>query len=130
MKAEDLLIWDKIELARLLADNYSDSEDLIEAIPSLIIVESFEKSLLKEYVECNWMFILAGLDQDMMINWLEEKIAEEELENWRAECLVEEAEYYDELEIQHIKEYLEYMESFRNPDFAELRGYPSKTRRS
>ena len=133
MIAENLLSWDKLELARILADRYADAEDLLEALPEIDKVETFEVHLLKEFVEKNWMLILPCLDSEDLYWWLNEKEEEEryqqyleEYERWKDEQLMEEMEYYEELDNLHYLEFIETMEMFRGTDFAGLWGYPAK----
>ena len=53
MIADELFIWDKLELANILADQYSDAEDLLEAMPDISNFESFGEDLINDYIEQN-----------------------------------------------------------------------------
>jgi len=134
MIADDLFIWDKLELANILADQYSDAEDLLEAMPDISNFESFGECLINDYIEQNWITVLGLFDCDDLLDWLEEKEEEEALENWHEsitnEQIEREIEYNEMLETERYLAYMELLESFRPLDHAGLTGYPPKRKES
>jgi len=134
MIADELFIWDKLELANILADQYSDVEDLLEAMPDISNFESFGEDLINDYIEQNWITILGQFDCDELLDWLEEKDEEEALENWHEsitnERIEREIEYNEMLEAERYLAYMELLETFRPLDFAGLTGSPTKRKES
>ena len=134
MIADELFIWDKLELANILADQYSDVEDLLEAIPDISNFESFGEDLINDFIEQNWITILGQFDIDELLDWLEEKDEEEALENWHEsitnERIEREIEYNEMLEEERYLAYMELLETFRPLDFAGLTGYQTKRKES
>ena len=134
MIADELFIWDKLELANILADQYSDAEDLLEAMPDISYFESFGEDLINDFIEQNWITILGQFDCDELLDWLEEKEDEEALENWHEsitnEQIEREIEYNEMLEAERYLAYMELLESFRPLDFAGLTGYSPKRKES
>lgn len=134
MIADELFIWDKLELANILADQYSDVEDLLEAMPDISNFESFGEDLINDYIEQNWITILGQFDCDELLDWIEEKDEEEALENWHEsitnERIEREIEYNEMLEAERYLAYLELLESFRPLDFAGLTGSLTKRKES
>ena len=51
MKADELLVWEKIDLANMLAERLADAEDLLEAMPELQRVTEFEAGRLDDYID-------------------------------------------------------------------------------
>ena len=134
MIADELFIWDKLELANILADQYSDVEDLLEAMPDISNFKSFGEDLINDFIEQNWITILGQFDCDELLDWLEEKEDEEALENWHEsitnEQIEREIEYNEMLETERYLAYMELLESFRPLDHAGLTGYPPKRKES
>lgn len=134
MIADELFIWDKLELANILADQYSDVEDLLEAMPDISNFESFGAGMINDYIEQNWITILGLFDIDELLDWLEEKDEEEALENWHEsitnERIEREIEYNEMLEAERYLAYMELLESFRPLDYAGLTGYSPKRKES
>lgn len=126
MKADNLFSWDRAELARILADNLCDAEDLVEAIPSAAKVGQFEEDLLPEYIESNWMMILHNFDLYELNEWLQEKDYEKQWENWREEVDMDWAEYHEQLEEDYFRQIIFLADMFRTMDLAGMRGYPPK----
>ena len=126
MKADNLFSWDRAELARILADNLFDAEDLVEAIPSAAKVGQFEEDLLPEYIESNWMMILHNFDLYELNEWLQEKDYEKQWENWREEVDMGWAEYHEQLEEDYFRQIIFLADMFRTMDLAGMRGYPPK----
>lgn len=126
MKADNLFSWDRAELARILADNLCDAEDLVEAIPSAAKVGQFEEDLLPEYIESNWMMILHNFDLFELNEWLQEKDYEKQWENWREEVDMDWAEYHEQLEEDYFRQIIFLADMFRTMDLAGMRGYPPK----
>ena len=54
MTADRLSNWDAVDLARILADRFADSEDLLEAFPAVGEADSFASDALPEFIEKNW----------------------------------------------------------------------------
>lgn len=126
MKADNLFSWDRAELARILADNLCDAEDLVEAIPSAAKVGQFEEDLLPEYIESNWMMILHNFNLYELNEWLQEKDYEKQWENWREEVDMDWAEYHEQLEEDYFRQIIFLADMFRTMDLAGMRGYPPK----
>lgn len=112
MIADELMNWEKAELANTLADKYLDTEDLLEAMPDLVKAESFEASMLEDYIELNWEVILRKFDIDEICCWLEEREDDEALEQWYELIANEEIEadieYQERLEVQRYQSYLDF----------------------
>lgn len=138
MKADTLLNWDKADLARELANRYVDADDLIESFPGIEKISGAEASLLDEYLEQNWRVVLHGFDVEEVRRWMDEKDFwdcynewEEEREKSKAEYMVEEEEMWSQYNEAQIWEYIKLMRELRAcTDYAEIRGYPPKWRRS
>lgn len=130
MKADDLFSWDRAELARILAEEFCDAEDLEEAIPSAARVGQFEEELLPEYIESNWMLILPSFDVEDLNEWLEEKDAEKQWEDWKNEVKMAEEEYNEQLEEDYYWQIVYLAEMFQTTDLAGMRGYPPKPKLS
>lgn len=126
MKADNLFSWDRAELAIILAEKFCDAEDLVEAVPSAAKVGQFEEELLPEYIESNWMLILQCLDADELNEWLHEKDAEKEWENWKDEVEMSLEEYHEQLEEEYYWQIICLSEMFQATDYAGMRGYPPK----
>lgn len=130
MKADDLFSWDRAELARILAEEFCDAEDLVEAIPSAARVGQFEEELLPEYIESNWMLILPSFDVEDLNKWLEEKDAEKQWEDWKNEVKMAEEEYNEQLEEDYYWQIVYLAEMLQTTDLAGMRGYPPKPKLS
>lgn len=130
MIADTLLIWDKTELANILAEKMADAEDLIEALPSIEKIGTLEERVLDDYIESNWQLILSCFDVEELNEWIEEKDYEAEWEQWENECVERDQEYAEVMDDEYFWSLLEFMYSFRNLDLAEQRGYESKFRKS
>ena len=130
MKADDLFSWDRAELARILAEEFCDAEDLVEAIPSAARVGQFEEELLPEYIESNWMLILPSFDVEDLNEWLEEKDAEKQWEDWKNEVKMAEEEYNEQLEEDYYWQIVYLAEMLQTTDLAGMRGYPPKPKLS
>lgn len=117
MIADELMNWEKADLAKLLADKYLDAEDLLEAMPDLADVESFEAGLLDDYIELNWEVILRKFNVDELDCWLEEREDDEALEQWYELIANEEIEadieYQERLEVQRYQGYLDFYAALR-----------------
>ena len=130
MKADNLLNWDKVDLANLLAEKVADAEDLLEAHPDIEKVGAMEEGALDEYIESNWELILSHFDLQDLTEWMEEKDYEQEWEDWKNECVVSDNEYAEYKNDEYYWSLVELMFGFRNLDLAEQRGYFSKFRKS
>lgn len=130
MIADTLLIWDKIELANILAEKMADAEDLIEAIPSIEKIGTLEESVLDDYIESNWKLILSCFDVNELNDWIEEKDYEGEWEQWENECVERDHEYAEYKNDEYYWGIIELMLSFRVMDLAEQWGHPPKWRKS
>ena len=133
MKADALLNWEKAELARILAEEYADADDLLEAIPELARVGGYEVEQLPGYIDKNWMRVLRLFDLPALEEWVEKQEMEafwreldEEWEQWKTEQMMEAAEYNEMLEQESVYEFIEEMASFHSLDFAGLMGYPGQ----
>ncbi|MBR6001762.1 MAG: hypothetical protein IK045_02750 [Bacteroidales bacterium] len=128
MKADNLLNWDKAELAGVLAETLCDADDLLEAIPSLDTLDGRERSRLDDYIDSHWVEILSSYNLRELDWWLENKNEEEEYNRWCAEIDIEELEYYEELDLQEAWKYAALMFSFRTNDFAGIISHPLFTK--
>ena len=72
MKADNLLNWEKRELAELLADKYADESLLIEAFPSIAKASCLENSWIPGYIEKNWQEILYDYDIAELGEWIDD----------------------------------------------------------
>lgn len=130
MKADSLLSWDKTELANILAEKEADEQDLVEALPEISKAGALEESVLDDYIEGNWKFILSCYDVEELTAWIEEKDYEAEWERWKDECAEAEQEYTDYMNDEYYWSIIDFFFSLRDMDLAEQRGYPSKFRKS
>ena len=73
MKADLLLNWDKIDLANILAENEADAEDLVEALPEIRKAGPMEESVLDDYIQANWKFILSCIEIEDLVEWKKTK---------------------------------------------------------
>ncbi len=126
MKADDLMSWDAVELARILATRYVDSSDLAEAFPAVCRVDSFDSSILPDFVEKNWQYLLSFFEIRDLESWLEEKEYEEEWERWREEVAEYEYEYTEWRLEEYCLRVIEIADMFRYEDLAEQYGHPPK----
>ena len=126
MKAEQLIVWDAVELARILARIYCDADDLFEAFPSLERVDSFDCELLPEFIDRNWQYLLRYYDTDMLESWIEEKEYEEEWEKWRNKVAEDEYDYKEWRLEEYCWNVIEVVDWFHYKDLAELWGHPPK----
>ena len=126
MKAEQLTIWDSEDLARILADRFMDTEDLLSAFPSIDRIDSFDNAILPDFIEKNWRFMLGYYEIHELESWLEQNRYEEEWDEWRADM----AEYDHEYTEWKMEEYcwnvIEIADMFRYQDLAEQWGHPPK----
>ncbi len=126
MRADKLMNWDAIDLARMLAIEYLDQEDLIAIFPSIDKVDSFDCDILPDFIEKNWIFLLGYYDVHELESWLERNRYEEEWDEWRADM----AEYDHEFTEWKMEEYclnvIEIADMFRYQDLAEQWGHPPK----
>lgn len=125
-----MLLWDKAELAVILADKMADAEDLVEAFPAIEKAGNIEESILEDFIQINWKHILSSFDEDELDEWIEEKDYEEEWERWKDERIEDEYEYAESRNLEYCRALIEFIFSQRNMDLAEQRGYPSKFRKS
>lgn len=109
--------WDKTDLTTTLAEKYLDAEDLKDVFPAIDQVDLLDVEMYKDYVEQHWEQILAHIDVEDILEWLNEVENVEESE---------ESLCAEEDETDGISEYLELIESFRSQDYAGLKGYPAK----
>ena len=93
MKAETLLNWDKTELAEVLASNYAEPDDLIEAFPTIAKAGSMEEDILEEFIERNWIIILGIFNVDALLKWVEDKELKEKWEQMHSINVEIEHEY-------------------------------------
>ena len=126
MIADNLSNWDALDLARILACKFIDTDDLAEAIPSVEKVDSFDWNMLQEFIENDWCLILAHYDIDDLNDWLEEKEYEEEWERWRDEIAENEYEYIDWRLDEYCWKVIEMADSFHYKDLAEQWGHPNR----
>ena len=126
MIADNLSNWDALDLARIMACKFIDTDDLAEAIPSVDKVDTFDRNLLPDFIENNWCFILAQYDIDYLNAWLEEKECQEEWESWRDEISEEENEYYEFRLDEFCRMVIEMAEHFHHKDLAEQWGPPPR----
>ncbi len=124
MIADDLSNWDALDLARVLACKFIDTDDLAEAFPSVNKVDSYDGKMLQEFIENDWCLILAHYDIDDLNAWLDEKEYEEEWERWRDEIAENEYEYLEWRLDEYCWKVIEMVNSFHYMDLAELWGYP------
>lgn len=126
MKAEQLTIWDAEDLARILADRFMDTDDMLCAFPSIDRIDSFDNAILPDFIEKNWRFLLGYYDVRELESWLERNRYEEEWDEWRADM----AEYDHEFTEWKMEEYclsvIEIADMFRYQDLAEQWGHPPK----
>ena len=126
MIADDLSNWDALDLARVLACKFIDTDDLAEAFPSVNKVDSYDGKMLQEFIENDWCLILAHYDIDDLNAWLDEKEYEEEWERWRDEIAENEYEYLEWRLDEYCWKVIEMADSFRYQDLAEQWGHPPK----
>lgn len=134
MKAEELLVWEKAELAETLAERLADAEDLLESHPELKQITGLEAGELDGYIDHNWQVFLSCFDPEELCQWVEEKELEEECENIWEEYKNDSLEYDHELTEFMNAEYcfsvIDAANSFRSLDLAEQLGYPSRFNKS
>lgn len=130
MKADKLLVWEKVELADFLAERLADAEDLLEALPEIGQVTGLEAGELDGYIDRNWQDFLSGFDPEELCQWVEDKELEEEYENIWEEYRNDSLEYDHELTEFMNAEYcfsvIDAAKVFRSLDLAEQLGYPSR----
>ena len=126
MKADDLMNWDAVDLARILATRYVDTSDLAEAFPAVCSVDSFDSSILPDFIEKNWQYLLSFFEIGDLESWLEEKEYEEEWERWREEVAEYEYEYTEWRREEYCWKVIEIADMFRHEDLAGQYGYPPK----
>jgi len=120
MKTDALLIWDRVELADLLAEKYADEEDLMEAFPCLEKPGVVEEELLSDFIEQNWMSILHDYDILELEWWAEEKECDEDWEKWKDECALEEHEYAEHRKEEFGWSLIEFILKYRDMDKLDL----------
>ena len=130
MKAEQLTIWDAEDLARILADKFMDTEDMLSAFPSIDRIDSFDNAILPDFIEKNWWYLLSLFEIEDIENWLEEKEYEEEWERWREEEAEYEFEYAEWRRQEYCWRIIEIADMFRNEEPAEQFGPPPKKKSS
>lgn len=134
MKAEELLVWEKAELAETLAERLADAEDLLESHPELKQITGLEAGELEGYIDHNWQVFLSCFDPEELCQWVEEKELEEECENIWEEYRNDFLEYDHELTEYMNAEYcfsvIDAAQVFRSLDLAEQLGYPSRFSKS
>ena len=127
MKADKLTSWDSLELARILASEYAEAEDLAEAFPSINKVENFDFNSIPEFVQKHWRFFLASFDFLDLVGWRSEKDQEDK----RDEIAMDEYDdYCDEWLEELCIKILEISSYFRCMDLAERCGFPPKRKSS
>ncbi len=133
MKADNLLNWEKRELAELLADKYADESLLIEAFPSIDKASCLESSWIQDYIEKNWQVILYDYDIAELGEWIDDVELMESIETIEDEIrtynIIEEEEYAQALDEMHWLSVLDAIDQFRNLDTID-RVHPSKYRKS
>ena len=134
MKAEELLVWEKAELAETLAERLADAEDLLESHPELKQITGLEAGELDGYIDHNLQVFLSCFDLEELCQWVEEKELEEECENIWEEYKNDSLEYDHELTEFMNAEYcfsvIDAAKVFRSLDLAEQLGYPSRFSKS
>ena len=130
MKADLLLNWDKIDLANFLAENEADAEDLVEALHEIRKAGPMEESVLDDFIQANWKFILSCIEIEDLVEWVKEKDEEAEWEEWKDECAEQDHDYTEYMNDEYWWSFLELMFSFRVMDLAERWGHPPKWRKS
>lgn len=116
MKAETLMVWDRLELARVLANQLADPEDLLEAFPFIAEAGALEESLLPEFIEQNWRMILHDFDRREVEAWLEEKETDESYEQWENAWLEYNHDYAEYMDEEYCAALLELVNRFKNMD--------------
>jgi hypothetical protein len=116
MKAETLMVWDRLELARVLANQLADPEDLLEAFPVIAEAGALEESLLPEFIEQNWRMILHDFDRREVEAWLEEKETDESYEQWENAWLEYNHDYAEYMDEEYCAALLELVNSFKDTD--------------
>ena len=134
MKADELLVWEKIDLANMLAERLADAEDLLEAMPELQRVTEFEAGRLYDYIDRNLQVFLADFDPEELCQWVEEKELEEEIDNfweeYHNECLEEDYAFTEYMMNEYYLSVIEEAMFFSSPDLAEQRGFTSRLKKS
>lgn len=134
MKAEELFVWEKAELAETLAERLADAEDLLESHPELKQITGLEAGELDGYIDRNWQSFLSGFDPEELCQWVEDKELEEKYENIWEEYKNDSLEYDHELTEFMNAEYcfsvIDAAKVFRSLDLAEQLGYPSRFNKS
>ena len=135
MKADDLTNWDAMDLARILAEKYTDAFEMYTAFPSMARIETFDLVQFPDFVKKNWRFILSSFDLIDLISWRKQKEEEEEIEkldNEQDQLLIEEEEAKKEYEDAVLEEYCirvsEIATLLRRRDLGEVCGFPPKRR--
>ena len=134
MKADILLVWEKVELADILAERLADAEDLLESHPELKQITGLEAGALDDHIDRNWQCFLSAFDPEELCQWVEDKELEEECENIWEEYKNDSLEYDHELTEFMNAEYcfsvIDAAKVFLSPDLAEQLGYPSRFSKS
>lgn len=134
MKADKLLVWEKVELAETLAERLADAEDLLESHPELKQITGLEAGELDGYIDHNWQVFLSCFDPEELCQWVEDKELEEECENIWEEYKNDSLEYDHELtEFMNAEccfSVIDAAKVFLSPDLTEQLGYPSRFSKS
>lgn len=134
MKAEELLVWEKAELAETLAERLADAEDLLESHPELKQITGLEAGELDGYIDHNWQVFLSCFDPEELCQWVEEKELEEECENiwekYKNDSLEYDYELTEFMNAEYCFSVIDAAQVFRSPDLAEQLGYPSRFSKS
>ena len=72
MKAEELLVWEKAELAETLAERLADAEDLLESHPELKQITGLEAGVLDDHIDRTWQYFLSAFDPEELCQWVED----------------------------------------------------------
>jgi len=134
MKADELLNWDKAELAGILAELFADEEDLMEAFPSIENAHSLDLNLLDGFIEKHWGTILRHFDLEKLRKWVEEKEWDEELKeflnDWSRERFEDEMERDEDRDEEYIWSVLYAAALFRDIDPWDLGVLISQSRKA
>jgi len=126
MKADELLSWDAVDLARLLAMDFMGPEDLVSLFPSIDTVDSFDSEILPKFIDKNWRYLLGYYNVNELETWLEQNQYKEEWEEWKADMAEYDYEYTEWKMDEYCWNVIEIVDMFRYHDLAEQWGHPPK----
>ena len=126
MRADELMSWDAIDLARMLATGFMDPDDLVAIFPSIDTVDSFDSDIFPEFIDKNWSYLLGYYNVNELESWLERNRYKEEWDEWRAAMAEYDYEYTEWKMEEYCWKVIEIVDMLRYQDLAEQWGHPPK----